>query len=145
MYLHTKVTATFHFKSGLIHCLATPTSLPSTLEPFIVYNFFQLFSCPSVKIYQDIKVHLCIYLYILVYTLQVQVCPSINHNKQVYINIYLYSTACLYKMSSNGVNRSVCPHPCQVGIGRPWPRHDACFKSPSLLAQGGSQEICACL
>ena len=118
MYLHTKVTATFHFKSGLIHCLATPTSLPSTLEPFIVYNFFQLFSCPSVKIYRDIKVHLCIYLYILVYTLQVQVYPSIYHNKQVYINIYLYSTACLYKMSSYGVNR-FCSSSSMSG--RNWP------------------------
>jgi hypothetical protein len=69
-------------------------------------NFFQFFGCPSVKTYHDVKVHLCIYLYILVYTLQVQVYPSIYNNKQVYINIYLYSTACLYR------RLNYVPHGC---------------------------------
>ncbi len=33
--IHTKVTTTFHFESGLIR-LATPMSFQSTLEPFIM-------------------------------------------------------------------------------------------------------------
>ena len=38
MNIHTKVTATFHLDSGFIRGLATPTSVPSTLEPFIAYS-----------------------------------------------------------------------------------------------------------
>jgi hypothetical protein len=40
---HTKVTTTFHLKSGLI-CLATPASFPTTLEPFIACSVLPLSS-----------------------------------------------------------------------------------------------------
>ncbi len=42
-YTHTKVTTTFHFKSGLIR-LATPASFPTTLEVSLACSFLPLSS-----------------------------------------------------------------------------------------------------
>ncbi len=41
--IHTNITTTFHFESGLIR-LATPTIFPSTLEPFIACSILPLHS-----------------------------------------------------------------------------------------------------
>jgi hypothetical protein len=43
VHTHTKVTTTFHFKSGL-NCLATPASFPTTLELSLAWSFLPLSS-----------------------------------------------------------------------------------------------------
>jgi hypothetical protein len=76
VHTHTKVTTTFHFKSGLIR-LATPASFPTTLELSLACSIHPLSSLLDCQTNQAwlywyilvyIYTHTGIYMYTLVYT-----------------------------------------------------------------------------